>query len=298
MKNFCILICFGFLGLVSCNSDKKYPTKQIGELETAFKNNPSDSTYDKLITAYLEIMQDHKDDKSILEDVLIKCSVASTKMNNCRQTVIFLNNLIKNYYGRKDTPDNIVKMIECLRNIGKTEASDILSICFSQAFPGDNRKVEILAKLTQQITPEEYLVNLAKSIFPDTMNSYDKEKAFNYVDACEAYALVLPGSDKSPEFLFSAAQTSKLLQTYDKCISLFDWIIEKYPTHIKAENSSFMKGFLFDNDLKDTATARKFYNEFIQKFPKSEFVDDAQMLIRNLGKSEEEILQELQKKNQ
>jgi outer membrane protein assembly factor BamD (BamD/ComL family) len=79
---------------------------------------------------------------------------------------------------------------------------------------------------------------------------------------------------------------------------LFDWIIDKYPTHSKAENSAFMKGFLFDNDIQDTALARKFYLEFIQKYPKSEFVDDAQMLINNLGKSEEEILEELQRKNQ
>ncbi len=297
MKNLYLLIGLTFLSLLSCKSDKKYSNKPIGELETAFKNTPNDSTYDKLITAYLEIMQEHKDEPAVLEDILVKCAAASSQMKNCRQTVIFLNNLIKNHYARKDTPDNIVKMIECLRNIGKNEASDILAICFGEAFPNDNRKVEILSKLKQQQAPEEYLVNLAKSIFPDTMNSYDKEKAFNYVDACEAYALVLPNSDKTPEFLFSAAQTSKLLQTYDKCISLFDWIIEKYPTNPKAENASFMKGFLFDNDLKDSATARKFYTEFIEKYPKSEFVDDAQMLIKNLGKSEEEILKELQKKN-
>ena len=297
MQNLYFFIGLVFLGLISCNSDKNYSTKQLGELETAFKNSPNDSTYDKLITAYLEIMQEHKDEPKVLEEFLVKCAAASTQMDNCRQTVIFLNNLIKNHYGRKDTPDNIVKMIECLRKIGKNEASDILSICFGEAFPNDPRKVDILSKLKQQQTPEDYLVELAKSIFPDTINSYDKEKAFNYVDACEAYALVLPNSDKSAEFLFSAAQTSKLLQTYDKCISLFDWIIEKYPTHVKAENSAVMKGFLFDNDLKDTATARKFYLEFIDKYPKSEFVDDAQMLIKNLGKSEEEILKELQKNN-
>ena len=66
-------------------------------------------------------MQEHKDEPKILEELLVKCAAASSQMNNCRQTVIFLNNLIKNHYGRNDTPDNIVKMIECLRNIGKTD---------------------------------------------------------------------------------------------------------------------------------------------------------------------------------
>ncbi len=297
MKFLYYIIPLTFIAWISCKPNQKFDKERIGKLEAEFAAQANDTTYDKLITAYLEVMQESKDDDALIEDILSKCAAASIKMNNCRQTVIFLNNLIKNHYARKDTPDNLVKMIECLRAIGKIDAADILTLCFGQAFPGDNRKVNLEAQLKKQETPEEYLVELAKSIFPDTLNTYDKEKAFNYVDACEAYALVLPNSDKSPEFLFSAAQTSKLLATYDKCFNLFDWIVEKYPTHPKAENACFMKGFIFDNDLKDTATARKFYTEFIAKYPKSEFVDDAQMLIQNLGKTEEQILEELQKKN-
>ncbi len=290
-----ILACF--LILASCKQNKSFDTKELDELEKAFESNPSDTSYDKLITRYLEIMQEQKDDKAILEQMLIKCATASKKMDNCRQTVIFLNNLIKNHYERTDTPDNILEMIRCLRKENKVYAADILSICFAEAYPSHPKKVELLTALAQQKTAEEYLVELAKTMFPDTGNSYNKDIAFNYVDACEAYALVLPKSEKSPEFLFSAAQTAKLLQTWEKCISLFDWIIDKYPTHPKAENSAFMKAFLFDNDLKDTANARKFYLEFISKYPKSDFVDDAQVLMSNLGKTEEQILHDLQNKN-
>ncbi len=296
MKFICSTIAFCLI-LSSCKQDKSFDSKELAELEKSFETNPSDTTYDKLITRYLEIMQERKDDKSLLEQMLIKCATASKKMDNCRQTVIFLNNLIKNHYGRSDTPENILEMIRCLRKENKVYAADILSICFAEAFPSHPKKVELLTALSQQKSAEEYLVELAKTMFPDTGNSYNKDIAFNYVDACEAYALVLPNSDKSPEFLFSAAQTAKLLQTWEKCISLFDWIIEKYPTHPKAENSAFMKAFLFDNDLKDTANARKYYLEFVAKYPKSDFVDDAQVLMKNLGKTEEQILHDLQNKN-
>lgn len=286
------------LSIAACKQSTGFDSKELIELEKAFNDNPIDSTYDRLITRYLEVMQEHKDDKKLVEDLLYKASQASKKMNNCRQMVIFLNNLIKNHYERHDTPDNLLEMIECLRTIDKNYAADILSICFAEAFPNHPKKVELMSKLPNQLPPEQYLVDLAKAMFPDTGNSYNKDIAFQYVDACEAYALVLPNSEKSPEYLFSAAQTAKLLQTYEKCISLFDWVIEKYPNHPKAENACFMKGFLFDSDLKDTAVARKFYAEFIAKYPKSEFVDDAQILIQNLGKSEEQILEEIQKKSQ
>ena len=83
-------------GLFACKSNKKFDSEKIGKLEADFNTSPTDTTYDKLITAYLEIMQEHKDEPALVEDLLAKCSAASIKMNNCRQTVIFLNNLIKN----------------------------------------------------------------------------------------------------------------------------------------------------------------------------------------------------------
>lgn len=292
-----ILLAIALVTIIACKTNSSYDEKVLNELENAFNANPSDSTYDVLITKYLEIMQENQSDQKLVEQLLVKCAAASTKMDNCRQTVIFLNNLIKNHHERSDTPENILQIIACLRKIDKAYAADILAMSFAEAYPSHPKKNELLQDLQQQESASEYLVNLAKAIFPDSAGaSFNKEIAFNYVDACEAYALVLPKSEQTPEFLFSAAQTAKLLQTYDKCISLFDWLTDKYPTHPKAESASFMKAFLFDNDLKDSATAHRFYKEFISKYPKSEFVDDAEVLINNLGKSEEQILKELQEK--
>jgi tetratricopeptide (TPR) repeat protein len=282
---------------LSCNKSAKPDRTALEALESAFASNPSDSTYDPLITQYLEIMQEFKDDEALVEEMLVKAARASKQMGLCKQSVIFLNNLVRKNYSRKETPDDLVEMIQCMRELGKNYAADILTICFADAFPNHPSKVELMAALPRQESAVNFLDQLANAMFPDTAGSFNKDMAYEYVDACEAYALVLPEDEKSPEFLFSAAQTAKLLQTYDKCLGLFDWIVEKYPNHSKAESAAFMKGFLFDNDLKDTALARKYYQEFLGKYPKSQFADDAEILLRNLGKSEEEILQEILDKN-
>ncbi|MCC6754357.1 MAG: tetratricopeptide repeat protein [Saprospiraceae bacterium] len=292
-----ILCLAAMLLAVSCKKSAQPDRSALTALESAFASNPSDSTYDPLITQYLEIMQEFKDDEAIVEEVLVKAASASKQMGLCKQSVIFLNNLIRKNYSRKETPDDIVDMIRCMRELGKNYAADILTICFSEAFPNHPSKVELMAALPRQESAVNFLDQLANSMFPDTAGSFNKDIAYEYVDACEAFALVLPEDEKSPEFLFSAAQTAKLLQTYDKCLSLFDWIVEKYPNHPKAESAAFMKGFLFDNDLKDTALARKYYMEFVKQYPKSQFADDAEILLKNLGKSEEEILQEILDKN-
>ena len=59
----------------------------------------------------------------------------------------------------------------------------------------------------------------------------------------------------------------------------------------------FMKAFLFDESLKDVENARKYYQEFIDKYPNHEFAKQAKLLMENLGKSQEEVLKSLQGKN-
>ena len=66
MKFLYYMIPVVLLGFISCKSNQKFDAEKIGKLEADFNTNPSDTTYDKLITAYLEIMQEHKDEPALL----------------------------------------------------------------------------------------------------------------------------------------------------------------------------------------------------------------------------------------
>ena len=57
-----------------------------------------------------------------------------------------------------------------------------------------------------------------------------------------------------------------------------------------------MQGFSYAEDLADEEKAREFYEAFIAKYPNDDFVDDAQILLQTLGKTDEEIFQQLEKK--
>ena len=58
----------------------------------------------------------------------------------------------------------------------------------------------------------------------------------------------------------------------------------------------FLKAFTFDNDLKDYENARKYYEEFLAKYPNNEFAESAKFLLDNLGKSDEELRQIIEQK--
>jgi outer membrane protein assembly factor BamD (BamD/ComL family) len=68
------------------------------------------------------------------------------------------------------------------------------------------------------------------------------------------------------------------------------------------EDVVYNKASHLDFELRDTTNAKIAYQEFIDKYPNSDFVDDAQSRIKNISYSLEELsekfMREMQKKPQ
>ena len=82
----------------------------------------------------------------------------------------------------------------------------------------------------------------------------------------------------------------------DKSIENFNKVIKEFPDFKKIEECYFLKGFVFENYLKDFASAKKSYNEFLTKFPKSDLADDAQVSLENMGLTPEQIMRKFEAK--
>jgi TolA-binding protein len=67
-------------------------------------------------------------------------------------------------------------------------------------------------------------------------------------------------------------------------------LITKFPDHATASNAAFLIGFAYNNDLKNTDSAKIAYNEFLKKYPTSPLVQSAQFELATIGKTPEEIL--------
>ncbi|MCB0521481.1 MAG: tetratricopeptide repeat protein [Lewinellaceae bacterium] len=110
----------------------------------------------------------------------------------------------------------------------------------------------------------------------------------------EDFAKAFPGDKQSAHYLSKAAELARLNQQFDKAITIYETIMKSYPDAPEASKAMFMKGFTLDNDLKNTAAAKAVYEEFLQKYPNDDFADDTAFLLKNLGKSEEEIIKEFE----
>lgn len=112
----------------------------------------------------------------------------------------------------------------------------------------------------------------------------------------DEYASYFPNEPKSPEYLFKAGEIANSLQLSQQALNYLGKLMVKYPRYKNAPYALFMQGMIYDDQLKDTANARKVYTEVIEKYPDSQLAKDAQASINNLGKSVEELIREFEKK--
>lgn len=109
-------------------------------------------------------------------------------------------------------------------------------------------------------------------------------------------------SDKFPEDTMAAmpfyrsAEIVRAMNDPKRAAAIYRDVYARYPNFSKAPEALFMLAFTYDEDLKDLESARATYNDFIKSHPKHSFADDAEMLLQNLGKSDEEILRALEAK--
>jgi len=118
----------------------------------------------------------------------------------------------------------------------------------------------------------------------------------NLMNAYEAFAYSNQDDEKAPAYLEKAAEMARSLGKPDKAISYYDLIFKKYPGTIYAPRALFLKAFTTESMLNNKKVAKNLYQMFINEFPDDEFADDAQFLLDNIDKTDEEILKSFDKK--
>ncbi|KAF0131257.1 MAG: hypothetical protein FD155_921 [Bacteroidetes bacterium] len=152
-------------------------------------------------------------------------------------------------------------------------------------------------KQAKVLSAKEKIELLESKLFGQE-SQYNSADALQLMQLYERYADSLPADPLSAEYLFKAADISLYQREGQLTLALLEKLIENYPGHPHVAMSTFLKAFVYDTRLNDTASARRYYNEFIEKFPDNEFADDANNAIRNLGKSPEELIREFEKMNE
>jgi outer membrane protein assembly factor BamD (BamD/ComL family) len=147
---------------------------------------------------------------------------------------------------------------------------------------------------SQKDEAHQKISQLEDSLFSDENKMIDRAKAKELIDVYVQFANDNPDDPATPDYLFRAGDMAMNMNMPYRAIEVFDRIMNNYPDFEKAPQCLFLKGYIYENDLKDLNAAKKIYEEFLQKYPDDEFADDAEISIKNLGKSPEELIKEFE----
>jgi len=164
-------------------------------------------------------------------------------------------------------------------------------------YPDDKEQISKYLSNAKSVL-EKRLTGLRQNTFNETTGVVNPEAVQEFIRLAERYAALLPDDQQTPEVLFQAGEVAGSVHQYDKTLALYQMINEKYPNYEKASQVLFMRAFTLDSEMKRTEEAKPLYEAFLQKYPKDDFADDAQFLLDNLGKSEEEIIRAFQEKQE
>jgi tetratricopeptide (TPR) repeat protein len=180
------------------------------------------------------------------------------------------------------------------KNLKKPTQASIIRQGIFQTHPELPGLQEYRPSIEKLPPAQERLKGFAQKMFADSTGAFNPKVAASFVPACENFALSQPADSLSPVFLIDAATIARNLNQTKKVLELFKWVYEKYPESPKAGDAKFSEAFTFDNDLKDFDRAKVAYETFLSEYPEHPFVASAKVMLKNLGKSDEQIIRELE----
>jgi outer membrane protein assembly factor BamD (BamD/ComL family) len=164
--------------------------------------------------------------------------------------------------------------------------SFILVACGSEEVIYDEKQDDFISHVDYDEFSKE-LQDLEKKILSQTPpeESLLKEATTKFQD----FAGYFPEDPKAPDYLLKASDYALTLGQVEKSVKILDRIITEYPAYNRMEDVMFNKADHLDFNLRDTTAAKIAYQDFIDKYPNSDLVDDAQSRIENIGLSLEEL---------
>jgi len=294
MRYLLLLFC-GLMLVTSCKQDNQ--SSGLSNAERLVKEDPSKENVQRLIEA---IISEYKsaDDKAEKLVLLNKGLHVADKYELKTEKRSFRLGIITEDPTSDQAGNLIYDIAEEVLAAGKEDVYSIMISGINANFPALQDKVKDKL-LEESFNADTIILEAGRSIFSsDGPTSLNIEAAHKYVDLCEAYALVNPNTEQSLDYLFKAAEMARSIKSFNKAMSLYDIIIARYPDSKKAASALFVKAFIMENIYQRPEEAKTMYIEFLEKYPDDDLADDVQVLLDNLGKSDEELFESIKQKKQ
>lgn len=284
--------------LFACGEPIDKEIQRLNKLEEELQIQPSEERAEAFISGLSNYITKNNSDFNKVEPFIEKGVKIAKDYGFLDKSAGFLWQILRSESYSKDKTPYKMDLGDVMINLNKKHASNVI---YKELLNSglDNQEMNKRRVLIDSVAIEQddYVQYLFDQIIKNPGEfGINKKAALRYVDAAEALALVNPTHPKSAEHLYGAAEVARGMRTMPKALSLYDWVLEDYPNYEKASTVLFIKGFIMEQEYKRADEAEQLYREFLEKYPDHQMASSAKFLLDNLGKSEEEILRDIENK--
>jgi tetratricopeptide (TPR) repeat protein len=285
-----ISLVLATLFVIACQSDPSGGNGVLNQLETAFNETPNLQNSRKLV-GYIDslISLNLPDDKANI-DLRIKKADVLKKSNQYLRAKESYKEILRFHPKIEGGSGFAMELAHIYQNqLKNSTLANAVKSQLGNLFPDMVGLNEVVA----DIKDFDILANtdrLRDGMYNDSLRRIDRRVARDFIEISEIYGIFNNNKENTPDILDKAAETARSILDFNKAIELYDWLILKFPDSDKTAQAFFLKAFTLDNNLGKVDEARIYYEEFIRKYPDHEFADDTEFLLKNLGKSDEEII--------
>lgn len=283
--NFIFLFFACGIVLTGHSCQKQFSPQQITELEQALAAHPSPGKVDSLLALYATAVKAQPDDHAANLQYLTKAAtLLYTQKKDGNGAAKFLDEALTKHATGQDLADAVGLYARILQ-----------SFTYHGPETG-NMDAAAVVNLNQHLDKNLFWIDSSLARLDRQMGSpmvTSPGKAAAFVETAVGYASLLEQTnpDKYVDLMLKAAGLAKTINNPGKAVQLYSEVSEKMPKHHKAPMALFMAGFVYENDLMDLQKAKGSYESFLKIYPNDpDFADDAQMALKMLGKSPEEII--------
>ncbi len=166
-------------------------------------------------------------------------------------------------------------------------------ILFMALFACKNKKTELRNQELNELN------NLKEQFYQDLYAGHiDAKKAPLLAEKYEAFLSNWPKDSLCPRLLIELGSIYlNFMGDPNRAIQTFQRVENDYKKSDKLLESYFAIAEVYHDYLKEYDNAADYYKKIISEFPDDPLAKQAQILLDNLGKSPEELLNEIMKKN-
>ncbi len=283
-----------FTACQSSSGDNGHATVDIPTLEKNFIDANTAEAAQALLNAYEGYIEANPDDVDNNSSYLSKAANIHYAAKRYETAVDILRQALHNY----PKADNAGELCLRLGNLYENELQDsTLARTVWQSMAQSYPAVEgaDLAAKTSELAPiGSRMNNMLEQMTDPNTGKLRFPVANAYINSAELLATITPQLTEAPYYLFKSGEIANYLSMHERALNLYQRIEEDFPNYDKAGKSLFMRAFITEENLQDKEGARALYQEFINKYPSDDFVEHAQVLLENLDKTNEEILQQFE----